>query len=377
MIRAWSWAAAATIGLGIFATAAHATTAEDSLLVPHAEILRTRRTQISAYPYAYYTPETELAFGAGGIMTFYTAEDAILRPSKVTLSGYYSTKGQYKFSAGPQVYLGKNTIFITAALDYGYYVDKFWGIGTDSPDIDTEEYATRAFGLEAGVQVPPLVRLLHQTQAGVLFDIWNNDVVDKKENPYLTAGGLRGEDGGASTGLGLTWGWDTRDQIFYPTSGGNHQVKAVFYGQWLGGDFDFNRIEVDLRRYIAMSPRQVLAIQAFVQSVFGSPPFYELPALGGQRIMRGYYQGRYRDENLLAGQVEYRTHLSGRFGAVGFAGIGDVSSKLRDLKIRDLKCSFGAGLRVLFNKAEKVNLRADIGFGRGTSGVYFGLEEAF
>jgi hypothetical protein len=35
------------------------------------------------------------------------------------------------------------------------------------------------------------------------------------------------------------------------------------------------------------------------------------------------------------------------------------------------------GARFLFNKAENVNLRADIGFGRETSGVYFGLEEAF
>ena len=37
----------------------------------------------------------------------------------------------------------------------------------------------------------------------------------------------------------------------------------------------------------------------------------------------------------------------------------------------------GAGLRYLFNKEEKVNLRVDFGVGRNTTGVYFGLEEAF
>ena len=377
-MRVWVWAAVAAIGFSILAEAAYATTAEDSLAVPiHKDILSTRRTRISAYPYAFYTPETELAFGAGGIATFYTAEDALLRPSKISLSGYYSTKGQYKFSAGPQIYLGQNSVFINSSIDYGYYIDKFWGIGTDTPDIDAADYATRAFGLEVGVQIPPLVRAFNRTKAGVLFDLWNNDVVDKKGNPFLTSGDIRGVEGGASTGLGFTWVWDTRDQIFYPTSGGNHQVKAVFYGQWLGGDFDFNRYEVDIRQYIAMKPHQVLALQAFLQTVTGTPPFYELPALGGQRIMRGYYQGRYRDESLLAGQIEYRARLRGRFGGVAFAGIGDVASDPSDFRIRSLKTSLGFGLRFLFNEAEKVNFRADVGFGRGTSGVYFGLEEAF
>jgi len=43
-----------------------------------------------------------------------------------------------------------------------------------------------------------------------------------------------------------------------------------------------------------------------------------------------------------------------------------------------VKLSVGAGLRFLFNKEEKVNLRMDIGIGQnGNTGIYFGLEEAF
>jgi hypothetical protein len=114
-----------------------------------------------------------------------------------------------------------------------------------------------------------------------------------------------------------------------------------------------------------------------VQSAYGSPPVYELPAMGGQRIMRGYYQGRYRDKVLFATQAEYRFHLKGRFGAVAFAGVGDVGSRLVDVRIRDLKTSLGGGLRFKFNQVENVNLRMDVGFGRNTSGVNFGLEEAF
>jgi len=327
----------------------------------------------------YYTPETELAFGVGGITTFYTSrEDAILRPSKVALSGYYATTGQYKFSLNPQLYFGRNKTIISANIDYGHYVDKFWGIGPDTPDIeDAAAFESTGFGAEITVLVPPALKIFNRTSAGGIFDLYNSDIVDKRENPELQSGDVRGAEGGVSTGLGFSWNWDTRDQVFYPTHGGYHQVKGIYYGQWLGGSFDFNKYEVDLRRYQALSPTNILAFQVFAQTVGGTPPFYELPALGGQRIMRGYYQGRYRDESLLAGQVEYRAHIYKRLGGVAFAGVGDVGSRLVDIKVRDLKTSLGVGARFLFNKAENVNLRADVGFGRETSGVYFGLEEAF
>ena len=77
------------------------------------------------------------------------------------------------------------------------------------------------------------------------------------------------------------------------------------------------------------------------------------------------------------GQAEYRQVLSGRWGFVVFAALGDVASDLTRFQGSDFKLAGGAGLRFLFNKEEKVNLRVDFGVGRNTTGVYFGLEEAF
>ena len=351
--------------------------APDTTHLVEGQVFKTRHTIINAYPYAYYTPETELAFGAGGIMTFYTSQEQVLRPSKLTLSGYYSTKGQYKFSAGPQVYLNKNQLFISGNVDYGYYVDKFWGIGNDSPDLGTEEYISKVFGLDFNVQFPPVRNVLKNSKVGVVYELTNSDIDDKKENPYLLAGDQTGSEGGVSSGLGLNWVWDSRDGIFYPTSGFYGQVKWLNFGDWLGSDFGYNRLEIDLRWYKAVKPNYILATQFFSKASSSGAPFYEVPALGGQRIMRGYYEGRYRDELLLAGQAEIRFPIKGRFGAVGFAGLGDVSPDFEAFELRDVKTTLGGGLRFAFNKDERVNLRADIGFGRSTNGVYFGLEEAF
>ena len=361
----------------VLAGAASAAEEPDTTRLVDTEVLRTRHTIISAYPYAYYTPETELAFGAGGIVTFYTSREALLRPSKVTVSGYYSTKGQYKFSAGPQVYLRNNLMFLSANVDYGYYVDKYWGVGGDQPDLGTEEYISKAFGLDLNAQFSPPTRHLRASKLGVVYELTNNDIDDKKENPYLLAGDEVGTEGGTTSGLGVNWVWDSRESIFYPTSGFYGQFKWLNFGDWIGSDFEYNRFEGDFRWYHTLKADRIVAVQVFANLVAGTPPFYEVPALGGQRIMRGYYQGRYRDDLFLAGQAEMRFHLTGRLGAVGFAGLGDVAEDFRDFEMRDVKCSFGGGLRFAFNKAEKVNLRADIGFGRSTNGVYFGLEEAF
>ena len=94
-------------------------------------------------------------------------------------------------------------------------------------------------------------------------------------------------------------------------------------------------------------------------------------------MMRGYYEGRYRDNNYLALQVEYRQYFWKRFGFVVFTSVGDVAERVTSFSLRNLKETYGFGLRFLFDEKQKINLRMDIGFGVGTSGVYFGMEEAF
>jgi len=340
--------------------------------------IENRQTRISAYPYVFYTPETQFALGAGGIATFYTSRrDSILRPSKVTVSGYYSTRKQYKLSLSPFAYFGKNRWLATAPIDFGQYVDKFWGVGNQAPEIDTEDYKTQTFQAKLEVQMPTPLKLA--TRIGFVYDFQSVNVTDALENPFLADTTLIGRNGGTSSGIGIGWTWDTRDHTFFPNRGHLQQLKAVFFFPEIGSDFGFSTIEADFRFYWQLGGQDhVLALQAYGSFATGSPPFYRLPALGGQNRMRGYYYGRYRDEGLVTAQLEYRMYVWRRVGIVAFAGAGDVfGSAQSDAAFREFKQTIGFGLRYKFNVAEKVNLRADFGFGRHTSGVYFGLEEAF
>ena len=94
--------------------------------------------------------------------------------------------------------------------------------------------------------------------------------------------------------------------------------------------------------------------------------------------MRGFFEGRYRDNFYMMFQTEYRHFFAKRFGYVIHAGAGDVAPEMLKFSVSDLKFSYGGGFRYLFDQEKKVNLRFDIGAtNKGDFGVYFGIEEAF
>lgn len=82
--------------------------------------------------------------------------------------------------------------------------------------------------------------------------------------------------------------------------------------------------------------------------------------------------------NQLVIQGEYRFPVYRRFGAVAFAGGGNVSNKPGDYSLTDFKFSYGGGIRFALNKKEKLNLRIDYGIGQGkNNGFYLQLGEVF
>src|SRR6056297_2422846 len=94
--------------------------------------------------------------------------------------------------------------------------------------------------------------------------------------------------------------------------------------------------------------------------------------------LRGYSTVRYIDDHVAAIQLEYRAApLLGRIGFAAFAGMGDVFGNLDELQLKRLKLSAGIGIRYLFSRNEKINIRVDYAIGKDSSGDYIDLNEAF
>ena len=333
-----------------------------------------RKSSFNGYPYAFYSPETKFAVGAGGIFIFYSGQDSILRPSKIGFGGYYSSNKQYKVSMNNVYYFFKNKLYVSLPLSYGYFINKYWGIGDDTQDTLSPQYSQTTFSATLTVQLPP--RWFAADRAGLILDYDYTDIVDIMENEILLNDSVIGVDGGNILGFGTDLLWDTRDNIFFPNSGTYQYFKAVIYPGI--GPYSFALFEFDVRHFQAFKKDHVFAGNFFFQAASGETPFYKLPALGGAKRMRGYFNGRYRDNIYMMLQLEYRQYFWKRFGFVAFAGAGNVSEEIMAFTFNNLKYSYGGGLRLLFNKKQKVNLRMDVGFGPGGfHGIYFGIEEAF
>lgn len=151
------------------------------------------------------------------------------------------------------------------------------------------------------------------------------------------------------------------------------------YNEALGSDYTFTRFFLDLRAYFEPIRTHALAVQGFTNLMSGNVPFHMLSVLGQvgeQNLMRGYYMGRFRDNNISVLQTEYRMSVWWRFGLAVFAAAGEVSHTVNGFNLNQLKYTYGAGIRYQIDTKEKINLRLDFGFGKNASGFYLTIGEA-
>ncbi len=342
----------------------------------NADTSKVKKIEYAFYPMAFYTPETEFAVGAGGMIYTRLGSKIGLKPSKVQLSAYYTTNHQYSFSVLPIFYFGGSANIINESkFIYSKEISKFFGIGNNTPEIENPEYEINFFrfytevGFETG-----LAQNLH---VGFVYEYTLNDITDKRKNIELIDNTVSGSNGGKTSGFGLLFIVDNRDNIFYPTKNSFFKIRMIFMGTNWGSDYTYSRIVADYRKYFNLGNSHIIASQVYLESTSGDVPFFKLPALGGPNRMRGYFLGRYRDEAFLTWQIEYRKMFWWKIGAVAFFGMGDVARRLNQFDVSQFKYSYGVGLRYAFDEKENLNIRMDIGFGKNTSGVYFSLEEAF
>ncbi len=210
--------------------------------------------------------------------------------------------------------------------------------------------------------------------AGIRYrNIWN---VEFPKNGVLDTEKPLGYTGSVSTGLQLGGIFDNRNSILNAFTGSLYDIRHTFYGKTFSGT-PFQTTIVDLRNYFTLSHRNdVIALQGYGFFSDGRAPLIELAALGGDQLMRGYYQGRYLGNNMLAAQAEYRFSIYQPFGMVFFGSAGQVYDSNIDLNLDNLRLAYGLGFRFTLVKSENLNIRFDIAKGENIN-FYFGVAEAF
>ncbi len=333
-----------------------------------------KKIQVMALPVVFYTPETEFGVGGGALFFFKNMKDVInLRESSLLITGIYTSKKQLIINIKPEFYLIKGRLYIDADFKYKLFPNSFWGIGNNMPDSLRESYNMKTFY----VHIALLKRISGATRFGLEYIYEKHIITETLEGGQLAADTIPGSSGAIISGLGLIFKHDSRDNVFSPNEGTFLQFKGRYVSKLLGGTHSYNKFEVDFRKYFPIGKDDVLAMQVFTMSAFGDVPFQDMAWFGGGIRGRGYYNGRYIDNQMYSLQLEYRIRLTKKFGIAVFGSGGEVASKTNEF-FRNFHASFGGGIRFKPLKKNPTILRLDYGKGSGTnSGIYFGINEAF
>jgi hypothetical protein len=357
-------------------------------------------------------PATGFMVGVGGQFAFKVPESTLY--SAFMGSVQFTTKSQMLFLLKNNIYTKNNRYFLSGDWRFQIFSQDTYGLGTNSPEGGLVDYQYNLLGIQTSEDslAQPMkfnFARLHQSVSykikdgfyaglGYNYDSYfkiddeklrlnSGDTLITSHYAYSTYYGFR-TDKYYSSALNINLILDTRDNLINSYKG----IYATI--SWRGGlkllgNRDYtNLFQFEWRSFHGLSasnPRHILAFWVMGNfSKEGELPYMVLPATAYDqrgRSARGYTQGRFRGNNLLYGEAEYRFPLSkpgGILGGVLFANATTASNPKQDLKIfGSVKPACGFGLRIMADKKSRTNLAVDYGLGVRSSGFYLAASETF
>lgn len=358
-------------------------------------------------------PATGFMLGVGGQYAFKMPGSTSF--SLLSGSAQITTKAQYIFMLKNSIYSKNNRFFYTGDWRFLVFSQSTYGLGTNSPEGGILDYQYNLGGLETSEDslTQPMkfdFARLHQSMGvkvaegvylglGYQFDSYFK-IVDEKLQ--LDAGGdslitshyfyntYYGFDTKSyfSSAINAKVIIDTRDNMINARKGYFLSIGYRGAYKFIGNEKTSNALQVEWRSFHGVSKKNPAHLLAFwLMGDFtgaGSLPYMILPATAYDqrgRSARGYTQGRFRGNNLVYGEVEYRFPISkctGVLSGVVFANATTSNNEFQSLGLfESIRPSGGFGLRVMVDKSSLTNLAIDIGFGDKSTGFYLAAAETF
>jgi hypothetical protein len=301
--------------------------------------------------------------------------DTAYKPSTGGIAGFYTENKSWGWMAMEMARIQHDTWRLRGLVSHCDINYDFFGIGEDAGA------AGKSIPLEQKMDFAVASALRRVTPGfyGGASVLWLRTSVALRNNSTAVvppSGDLPTTD---LVAPGIVGEYDTRDDDYWPRRGSIASLKGNFFTSGLGSSRDFQRYAGAWCWYRQLPyPRTILAANAGLLAAAGDVPFWAIPSIGGgQYGLRGYTQGRYRDDIVTTAQAELRWHAPNRFGAVAFGGFGQVAPSVGELPDARVLWGGGAGVRFQLTKEYPMHMRLDFAWGRDEGLLYFSVGEAF
>jgi hypothetical protein len=322
------------------------------------------------------SPERGASFGMVGNYFFKASKDSATRTSYAFINLQYSTRNQFVSEVGYSIFSKKEQYYFEGRVGFRDFYERYWTLSNANTSNDVYlgmEYKLYSFRGRA------LKHLSNQFFAGLAYHVssYNNIEFEQKPFPSIPTN-VPGYTKSFVVGIGPAIIIDKRDNQFSPQQG--HYVEASYriHQTWMGGAYNYGQGNIDLRKYLPTKTNGLLALNAVATITNGTVPLLERQRLGSDKIMRGYFTGRFRDNEFAAAQMEFRQHLTKTFVLAAFASVGQTGNNLNEMSLTNMQHSVGGGFRYLINKKDRLYVRIDAGYTRQQNvGFYLALGDAF
>ena len=322
-----------------------------------------------------YTKTNNFTIGAGLAGQYsYDRKDTELQRSTISAFFSGSVTGMVQLYVKTDNYLRGDRMRWDARLKIQNGRNDFWGIGYDNglDDSQSASYHLMRVQFRPNFQF----RVSKNLYLGPSADLhWVNAYRNYDEQLWQMYGTHQAHNI-FSKGIGVSLQYDSRDVPLNAFRGYYVRLQQMVYPKFCNQTYYFNKTDVLLQGYWPVWRDCILAAQLHNSSLYGgTPPWFMLSMVGADNSMRGYYEGRYRDRNIIDGQVELRQHIWHQLGVVAFAGFANVFSDYKDFSFRETLPNYGVGVRWEFKP--RMNIRVDVGFTKNKPGVVLEMNEAF
>jgi len=334
---------------------------------------KNKKIDFGFLPGPHYSSTVGFGLGLMATATYsMDRSDTLLPRSNVSLFGDFTTKGFIMMG------IRGNNIFKKEKfrLDYRTYIytfpTLFYGIGTENGNKGKENEASYR-------------RLRFDAMARFMFRIAPNMYVGPYVNfKYVKGSDIdstkldlwRGEDLKInSQTIGISYTYDSRDFMLNAYKGWFVQLDQTFTPRFLGNNYCFSSTDLTVCTYRQVWKGGVLAGELHAGFNYGNPSWCQMSEVGNNMRMRGYFEGRYRDKNIIEAQVELRQRIKGRHGMAFWVGGAEVFPAFKDMRFKDILPNAGLGYRWEFK--QRINVRLDCGWGKNGLGFMFNINEAF
>jgi len=306
-------------------------------------------------------------------------DSTITQPSTVSGLIYFTEKKQFKVNVEMDLMFKENKNNLKSRFTYFSFPLLFYGVGNNTikESAKTVLYETIEFEGSWKHQVKPkhFVGIKYLYSNALTVKYFDSTEFDQGIPPSYDVT----ENAGLTSGSGLIYMYEGRDNRLNAFNGMYVNVEYSFYTDWLGADFEYDHLTIDIRKYFTLvdTNRLILATQFVSEFVSDGANIQGLATLGGPKGVRGVYYGRFRDYAAMQLNAELRFPLFWIIGGTVFGGMGQVAPSLGKFAFNKNHYTYGAGFRLMISSKNRVNLRLDFGFSEDENTFVLGFSEAF